>query len=197
MNKYFVFFQKYLGPLIRVFMPMEVIGTEHLPKEGGLICPTHSSNWDPVMMILSVPIGYPVQAMAKDSLFKVPVVGWFIRNAGAFPVSRGTSDIAAVKKSITALRGGQNMIIFPEGTRVDTPGDETAKGGVAMIAIRTNAQLVPTYITHKPRLFHKTQVIFGAPYAPTYTGRNGTSGEVQEIADALLKASYALGDITL
>lgn len=197
MNKFVVFFQKVLGPMIRLFMPMDIQGLENLPPEGALICPTHSSNWDPVMMVLALPVGYPIQAMAKESLFKIPLVGWYIRNAGAFPVARGSNDIGAVKKAITALRGGFNMIMFPEGTRVEHPGALPAKGGVAMIAIRTKAKMVPTYISHDIKLFRKTKVIFGTPYTPVYTGRNGTAEEVQQNADHVLKEAYALGGVSI
>lgn len=92
-----------------------------------------------------------------------------------------------------AIRDGENLLIFPEGTRVEKEGDVQAKGGVAVIGIRTGAQFVPVFVDGKKRLFHKTRIVFGEPYRPTYTGRHGTAEEVQSIADDLLRRAYDLG----
>lgn len=196
MNKYVTFLQKGLGPIFRLFYPMEIIGRENLP-ETGMLCPNHSSALDVPMIVIAFPVGYKVQAMGKESLFKLPVIGWYLKKAGAFPVKRGGNDIGAIKKSISALKNGFNMVIFPEGTRVLEPGEGTAKGGGVMVAIRTGVPLVPVYIEHKKRLFRKSRVIFGEPFMPVYTGRNGTAEEIQANADEVLRRSYALGGISI
>lgn len=162
-----------------------------------MLCPNHSSFLDVPMIVIGFPVGYKVQAMGKESLFKLPIIGWYLKKAGAFPVKRGENDIGAIKKSITALKNGFNMVVFPEGTRVKHPGDEAAKGGCVMIAIRTKSPLVPVYIEHDKRLFRKSRVIFGEPFMPTYSGRNGTAEEIQANADEALRRSYALGGISL
>ena len=92
-----------------------------------------------------------------------------------------------------AIKSGDNLLIFPEGTRVEHEGDLPAKGGVAVIGIRSGAQFVPVYVEGNKRLFHRTRIIIGKPYEPHYTGRRGTSEEMQKIADEILKAAYALG----
>ena len=132
-------------------------------------------------------------------MFSIPVVGWFLRNIGVFPVDRGNSDINAVKTAITSLRDGWNLLIFPEGTVVRNgvgyidglPAH--AKSGVAMIGVRTGAKLIPVFMDGEKKLFHRTRIIFGDPYEPVYTGRHGTSEEMQKIADDLLAKAYALG----
>ena len=68
-----------------------------------------------------------------------------------------------------------------------------AKAGVAMIGVRTGAVLVPVFVDGEKRLFRRTRIIFGEPYVPHYTGRRGTSEEMQKIADDILAAAYALG----
>lgn len=196
MNQYVTFIQKGLGPLFRLFYPMEIIGRENLP-ETAMLCPNHSSGLDVPMIVIAFPVGYKVQAMGKESLFKIPFIGWYLKKAGAFPVKRGENDINAIKKSIYALKNGFSMVVFPEGTRVDTPGEVEAKGGGVMIAIRTGVPLVPVYIEHKKRLFRKSRVIFGEPFKPVYTGRNGTADEIQANADEALRRAYALGGISI
>ena len=68
-----------------------------------------------------------------------------------------------------------------------------AKAGVAVIGVRTGATLIPVFMDGEKRLFHKTRIIIGKPYTPQYSGRRGTSEEMQKIADDILKEAYALG----
>ncbi|MGO5048589.1 lysophospholipid acyltransferase family protein [Dysosmobacter sp. Sow4_B12] len=188
-----------LGFIVRFLHPVTVEGMEKLPRSGVLLCPNHSSNWDPVLLGLKLPVNYRLHAMAKEELFKNPILSWIIRKLGAFPVSRGNNDIQAVKTAIQVLKSGDNLLIFPEGTVVRNgvgykdglPAH--AKSGVAMIGVRTGAKLVPVFMDGEKKLFHRTRIIFGDPYEPVYTGRHGTSEEMQKIADDILAQAYALG----
>ena len=137
--------------------------------------------------------------MAKVDLFKNPILAWILRRLGAFPVSRGSSDIQSVKTAMQAIRSGDNLLIFPEGTTIHNgigyvdglPAH--AKGGVAVIGVRTGATLVPVFVDGPKKPFHRTRIIFGEPYTPVYTGHHGTSEEMQKIANDILTAAYALG----
>ena len=188
-----------VGLVVRVLHPTTVEGLERLPRGGALLCPNHSSNWDPVLVALRLPVNYRLHVMAKEELFRFRPFGWLLRKLGAFPVSRGDSDIHAVKTAIQALKAGDNLLIFPEGTVVrggvgyidGLPAH--AKGGVAMIGVRTGAALVPVFVDGEKRPFRRTRIIFGEPYEATYTGRRGTAEEMQKIADGVLAAAYALG----
>ena len=198
-NGFFVFVYYVLGFILRFIHPTTVEGLEKLPKSGVLLCPNHSSNWDPVLLGTRLPVNYRLHAMAKEELFKNPILGWILRKLGAFPVSRGNNDIQSVKTAIQVLKSGDNLLIFPEGTVVRNgvgyidglPAH--AKSGAAMIGVRTGAKLVPVFMDGEKKLFHKTRIIFGDPYEPVYTGRHGTSEEMQQIADDLLREAYALG----
>ena len=193
MNRFFRFVWTVLGPVVKLIFRVQVEGLETVPAHGAMLCANHSSNWDPVILGLVLPIDYHLRPMAKDSLFRVPVLGWIVRKLGGFPVARGNADINAVKTAIKTIRDGENLLIFPEGTRVQREGDVPAKGGVAVIGIRTGAQFVPVFVDGKKRLFHRTRIIFGQPYRPSYTGRRGTAEEVQAIADDVLRRAYDLG----
>ena len=151
-NRFFVFVYYVLGFIMRIIHPTTVEGLEKLPKSGALLCPNHYSNWDPVLLGLRLPVNYRLHAMAKEELFKNPILGWIIRKLGAFPVSRGNNDIQAVKTAIQVLKAGDNLLIFPEGTVVRNgvgyidglPAH--AKSGVAMIGVRTGAKLIPVFM---------------------------------------------------
>lgn len=198
-NRLFIFIYYVVGFISYVLHPTTVEGMEKLPESGVLLCPNHSSNWDPILVALRLPVNYRLHIMAKEELFQNPLLGWLLKKVGAFPVSRGNTDINAVKRSIQAIKDGDNLLIFPEGTTIRNgigyadglPAH--AKAGVAMIGVRTGATLVPVFVDGEKKLFRRTRIIFGDPYEPRYTGRRGTAEEMQKIADDLLEAAYALG----
>lgn len=185
--------------LVNVLFPATVEGLDRLPCNGVLLCPNHSSNWDPILVALRLPVNYRLHIMAKVDLFKNPILAWILRRLGAFPVSRGSSDIQSVKTAMQAIKSGDNLLIFPEGTTIHNgigyvdglPAH--AKAGVAVIGVRTGATLVPVFVDGPKKPFRRTRIIFGEPYTPVYTGRHGTSEEMQKIADDILTAAYALG----
>lgn len=198
-NRLFVFIYYVVGFVTGILHPVSVEGMEGLPSGGVLLCPNHASNWDPILVALKLPVNYRLHIMAKEELFQNRLLGWLLRKVGAFPVSRGNNDINAVKQSIQALKDGDNLLIFSEGTTIHNGIGYTdglpahAKAGVAMIGVRTGATLVPVFVDGEKKLFRRTRIIFGQPYEPHYTGRRGTAEEMQKIADDLLEAAYALG----
>lgn len=198
-NRLFIFIYYVVGFVTSILHPTSVEGMEKLPRSGVLLCPNHASNWDPILVALKLPINYRLHIMAKEELFRNPFLGWLLKKVGAFPVSRGSNDINAVKQSIQALKDGDNLLIFSEGTTIHNGIGYTdglpahAKAGVAMIGVRTGAALVPVFVDGEKKLFHRTRIIFGEPYEPHYTGRRGTAEEMQKIADELLERAYALG----
>lgn len=199
LNRFFVFIYYLVGFITGILHPVTVEGLDRIPRSGALLCPNHSSDWDPVLVALKLPINYRLHIMAKEELFRNPVLGYILGKVGAFPVSRGSNDIQSVKTAMQAIKSGDNLLMFPEGTTIhDGVGyadglPAHAHGGVAMIGIRTGAVLVPVFVDGKKRLFHRTRIIFGEPYKPQITGRHGTAEEVQQAADGVLAAAYALG----
>jgi len=172
---------------------------EKLPRNGVLLCPNHASNWDPILIALKLPVNYRLHLMGKEELFRNPIMNWVLRKVGGFPVDRGGADIQAVKTAMQAIRQGDNLLIFPEGTVIRNGIGHTdglpahAKAGVAVIGVRTGATMVPVFVDGEKKLFRRTRIIFGDPYEPVYTGRRGTAEEMQKIADDILAAAYALG----
>lgn len=190
----------YLIKLVtNILHPVTVEGLDRLPRNGVLLCPNHSSNWDPLILATRVPVNYRLHAMAKAELFRNPILRWILLHIGAFPVARGGNDITAVKTAIQTIKSGDNLLIFPEGTVVRNgvgyidglPAH--AKSGVAMIGVRTGALFVPVFMDGEKKPFHRTRVIFGEPYQPQISGRRGTAEEMQTIADEILRRAYALG----
>lgn len=183
-----------LAPVIRLFFPLDVQGREHLTDEAVVLCPNHSSALDPVLLACALRYDMPLRIMAKKQLMDIPVLGWFLGKMGAFGVDRGNSDIGAIKTSIRSLRDGWKLMIFPEGTRVKEGEEVDAKGGAAMIAIRSGVRMQPVFIGTKKRLFRKTKIVFGPAYAPVYTGKKGTAEEYQANVEEIMRQVKELGE---
>lgn len=194
-NPFYSLVWKILRPLVLWLFPVEIQGRENLPNEPVVLCANHTSGWDPVLLVCALYDDMPMRIMAKQQLFRIPLVGGFIRFMGAFPVDRGNSDIGAIKTAIKTLRDGVNLLIFPEGTRVKKGQKVRPKGGVTMIAIRSGVKMLPVFISSTRRLFHKLAVVIGKPYTPVYTERKGTAEEYQQNADEIMRQVYELGGV--
>lgn len=117
-------------------------GIENIPQDRPLVMASnHRSYADPV--ILTMPMKRPVTYMAKEELFKNKLFGWFITKLGAFPVKRGAGDMQVIDDSIAILNSGRNLVIFPEGTRSKDGKVGKGKTGVALIAAKSGADVLP------------------------------------------------------
>ncbi len=177
-----------------ILYPQRTLHVERIPEGACIICPNHSTLADPPMACLAVPKRYAVHIMAKKELLEVPVLGKIFDAIGTFGVDRGSSDIHAIKTAMKVLKSGRKLLMFPEGTRVAERGAGSAKTGVIMLAMKTGAPLLPVYMDHEKRLFHKTNVVFGEPYTIQPAGKHATQAEYEAGAEELLRRIYALED---
>jgi len=165
-----------LKPLYR----FEVIGTEHFPKDGGiLLCSNHINALDPPVVGILAP--RPVHFMAKAELFNVPLLKGILPGVNAFPVKRGLSDRDALRTAIKLLKSGEVVGLFPEGTR--SKDGKLGKGfsGAGFFALRGEANVVPCAIIGPYKPFKKLKVVYGEPIdiAP-YRERKASADEVTE-----------------
>ncbi len=117
-----------------------------VPNTGGVIVtPNHLSQWDLVVSNYVMPRAY--YPMAKAEFFEFFFVGGMVRLLGAFPVNRGKADRQALNRAIELLGQGKALVIFPEGHRSDNYAIGKASNGVAMIARKSNALIVPVAIS--------------------------------------------------
>ena len=160
-----------LGPIIRLFMRVRVVGAENIPSQGEpiILCSNHISNWDPVLLIVAHPKRH-VHFMAKAELFCNPLFSWFLgKQLGAFPVRRGKGDTGVIDTASHILEEGKIMGIFPEGTRSKTGKLLSPKSGAALIAARTGASVLPAAVVtknQKIRPFKRVTVVYGTPITP-------------------------------
>ncbi len=171
---------------IRLIFRIRVHGKENMPKEGALIVAlNHKSAWDAVLGITLLP--RCLHFMAKKELFTFKPLGVILKWAGAFPVSRGTSDLSAIKTSLALLRAGHALAMFPEGRRVHQGEERNVKAGVAMIAEKTGAPVVPVAIAGRYRLFARIDVYIGKPvFVKSEDGSKLTGEQLQKISEDLM-----------
>jgi 1-acyl-sn-glycerol-3-phosphate acyltransferase len=116
-------------------------------QEGVVVCPNHISWFDPLVSAhFFYDNGRPPRFLGKESVFRVPVFGWILRNAGQIPVYRETSDAAnAVRDAVAAVQRGECVVLYPEGTITRDPGIWPMRGktGAARVALLSGAPLIP------------------------------------------------------
>ena len=144
-----------------LMMPYRVIDFEkYIPKEGGvIICPSHNSEWDVLILAASI-IHHPPRRiayqLAKQSLFKAPVVNAWVRNHHAFPLKRGGHDVEAFRYAGDLLDQGKLLITYPEGTTNQGEGHLLAgHTGPMRLAIERKVPIIPIGITGTENTFPK------------------------------------------
>lgn len=182
------------------FRPL-VVGLENIPAEGPvLIAPSHRSNLDFAYLIFVTP--RKTFFMAKDSLWKVPVLGRLLTTMGAFPVRRGSADRDAMKSAEEVVIARQALVLFPEGTRRAGNTIDDLHDGAMFIAARHGAVVIPVGIAGTERAlpsgakfpkFVRTAVVVGAPVLPPPTEGRVSRSELAHATERLqagLQAAY-------
>lgn len=141
--------RRILLPMLRAAVPsfcrIEVEGLENVPRQGSAsLMINHISYLDPIVVTASIPFRYTI-SLSKIENFRIPVVGWFLRQWGHFPIHRGDYDRKALMQTIALLQSGQLLLMAPEGTR-HAEGLQPGKDGLAYVATKSDAVIVPTAI---------------------------------------------------
>jgi 1-acyl-sn-glycerol-3-phosphate acyltransferase len=120
-------------------------GMERLPSEGGaLLLVNHQSFLDP--LLVGLPLRRPVSFLARDSLFRVPVVGWILRNTYVMPINREAASTSSLREAIRRLNHGFLVGIFPEGTRSENGEVGALKPGFLALMRRSQVPVYPVGI---------------------------------------------------
>jgi 1-acyl-sn-glycerol-3-phosphate acyltransferase len=133
---------------------------DELPRQGPLIiAANHASNLDvPIVGSWLIPkLGRRIHWLGKKELFDWPIIGWVAANGGVHPVDRGAADIEAFRLAQRILDQGHVLFVFPEGTRSPDGRLQEARDGIALLALRTGAPVVPVAISGSNGVWPKDQ----------------------------------------
>jgi len=134
-----------VGPLFRAGIRLRVVGVDHIPPAGpAILAANHVSPLDPIAVALAAARrGRTIRYLTASEAYDIPVIGWGLRKFRQIPIRRGARDAAAVEDAARVIRNGALAGIFPEGRL--GPGDalQTAKSGMARLALASGAPVVP------------------------------------------------------
>ena len=138
--------------LIRLVVRMETTGLENVPAGGPVVVIiNHIAFWDPVLVLAAI-TSRQIIPMSKVEVLSFPVVGWLVKTGGTIPVHRGEADTRAIKLALSVLKNGGGVLLAPEGTRSRTYRMQPAKDGAAILALRSQAAIVPVAVIGAHRM---------------------------------------------
>lgn len=178
-----------------------VTGLENVPGTGPvIIASNHQSYADPPL--LSRITRRPLSYIAKEELFRIPLMGRFIVWVNAFPVRRGTADLRALRAGLQVLAAGRCLVIFPEGMRSPDGRLLQPELGVALIALKSRAPVLPVALDGSNRVLPRKPPILrparfsirvGAPIAfdELYDKRHWEREDLEYVARTIMEGIAA------
>jgi 1-acyl-sn-glycerol-3-phosphate acyltransferase len=175
------------------FSRVHVIGRSKLdPSKAAVYASNHLSYMDTPVLFAKLPFQFRI--LAKQALWKIPFVGWYLERSGQVPIdSRSSrSAVAGLLRGVAALKAGMPLVLFPEGARSPDGHMKTAASGCAFMAIRAGVPLVPIALVGTYELLpihvyalrpRPLMVVIGDPIP--------TDGLATKDADALTARLYA------
>jgi len=175
---------------------LEVEGREHLnPRRPYIFAANHQSQFDIFALLAAVPV--PFSWLAKEELFRIPLLGPAMKGAGYIPINRTDrrAAFASIDQAAARVREGTSIVIFPEGTRSLDGKLKTFKKGGFFLAIKSRQPVVPVSISGSFRVLAKrsfrvhrgTIRVHFSPPVPTDTlspaDKDRLIGEVRRIME--------------
>ena len=151
--------------LVGLLFRPRVRGREHVPASGGLVlAPSHLSAFDPQAVAYALGLR-PLRNMAKNQLFRHPLLGPIVRALGGFPAYDGDGLAGGVSAAVAFARAGQAVVIFPEGRRRRPESEHRPRTGAARTALEAGVPLVPAAVrgTEGWRRLRRWTIAFGPP----------------------------------
>jgi 1-acyl-sn-glycerol-3-phosphate acyltransferase len=186
-------------PTLRLGLRMRVFGLGNVPKRGGALVICNHVDWfDPILLMAALP--RPILWMAKKEMMALPVLSRIAQIAGAFPVDRGRPDRAALRHAQELLGDGMLVGMFPEGTRSSTGSLKEPFPGASLVAVRSNAPIIPCALVGtvdlpmsglkerggRKRGYPKVTAIIGEPFMLETIDTEGRKRSLDELTDAMM-----------
>ena len=172
--------------------PVRYHGGKALNRMAGpylLIC-NHQSMLDPFIPALGLP-ARELTFLGKKELTRNRLLRWAVTKLHMIPVDRHAMDMEAMRACARALRNGEILLIFPEGTRHKPGIMADLESGTAMLALRSGVPLVPVLVLPKLRLFRRTECWYGRPIPTADLKEQGVNRETCDLLTRRITDTYA------
>jgi 1-acyl-sn-glycerol-3-phosphate acyltransferase len=186
--------------LFSIFTRLEIHNQENIPPAGPvLLAHNHLSRLDaPLVFILL--LRHDATWLVAHTYRKVPLLNWFVDSIHGIWINRETADLGALKLALAHLRAGGLLGIAPEGYISHTGGLRQAKTGIAYLADKGHAQVVPLAISGTDRVFRDlfrfrracVQVRVGQAFTLPPVGRDRRDEDLQRNTDTIMCQIAAL-----
>ncbi len=142
MNTVYVFTAITCRVVFRLFFRWRVHNRERVPLVGpAILASNHASFVDPPMS--GSPLPRSINYLARESLFKNPILRWYIESLSAVPVDRDGGGAKGLKIILDRLLHGEVILLFPEGTRTPNGQLQPVRSGVGLAVIKSDAPVIP------------------------------------------------------
>ncbi len=163
-NRFYYAIRAIALPIMHVLYPFRVTGISNIPAEGpAILCSNHVHMFDPVFIAVST--RRYIRYISKRELFGNRALAWFYRHLGMFPVARGGSDMSAMRTSLSILKEGGVLGIFPQGHRYKRDDHHELESGAAIMALKARVPVIPIHVKGPVKLFRRNEITVGRPVA--------------------------------
>ena len=176
--------------LFTIWFRYRAFGMENLPEGGALLLINHQSFLDP--LLVGLPLTRPVSYLARENLFRLPIIGWLVKNTYVMPISRESAGTESLRESIRRMEHGFLVGIFPEGTRTEDGGLCEMKPGFVALIRRVKVPVIPVGIAGAFEAFPRgawfpvparIRIVFGRPMESTRLVELCQKGREAELVD--------------
>lgn len=157
---YYRFLLSLVGIVLNLFWKPKYKGLANIPAKGPIVlCSNHINAVDP--FLIAYGLKREIYFLAKEELFRKPLLRHFLYRTGMIPVKRGQTDRQAIRTVLEQLSEGKMIGVFPEGTRSTDTELLDFHDGAVYFALKSGASLVPTAIVGNYQKGKAMQVVFG------------------------------------
>lgn len=169
---------------------VRVEGRENIPEGACVIMGNHRAWIDPFCLAMCAR-DREIRFMGKKELWGSKVFAWIAKQVRGIPVDRGSVDMASIRMSMTVLKAGHTLGIFPEGTRTRGDGMMPLQGGASLLALRSKCPVVPVYIDGEYKLFRPVVVRVGKPVQMDDLLAGRINKDTCDVLSDRIKAAFA------
>ncbi len=190
------FAHRFFSGIVRRLYRVHITGKENLPEGGAVICANHIGYPDAILLGAILP--RQVHFLAKEELFRIPILGYVIKTLGAVSIKRNSADVGAIKEIVAISQSDRLVAVFPQGHRRhgQNPADTEIKHGIGMIAYRSEKPVLPVCIKMKNEAyapFRRIDIIIGEPMLYSDICKEHSTEDYKKASKAFFERVCRLG----